>query len=114
MAYRKSFLSVWNSLKNIFSLLNETTDDDFKNKTVLPWLIDFVKKLLVAYKKKERNSWEYLISHIQFKNLKTDVEKRSYLIQQFNASLLVHSEDKDNPWIIDNSDQRFIKIKKKA
>ena len=113
MTYRKSFLSVWNSIKKISSLLGEAADDHLKSNIVLPWLVNFIKKFLEVYKKNERNSWEYQISHIQFKNLNTDAEKKCYLIQQFNASLLLYSEDKDNPWIIDDDNKHFIKIKKK-
>ncbi|MDQ8040040.1 MAG: hypothetical protein REH83_06490, partial [Rickettsiella sp.] len=85
-----------------------------KNSTVLPWILELFKNLAKDYYNIKRNSWDYLITRLHFKNLTSDAEKKNYLIKQLNAILLLHSKHKENPWCIDDRDKSFITIHKKC
>jgi hypothetical protein len=112
VTYFKSFLSLWYSIKRIPRLLVGVSGDPLANATVLPWAIDFIKSFSEDYRKNKRNSWDYLLAHFPCEGLSNEKEKRRYLIEQLNASLLAHSPDKENPWVINDSNENFIEIKK--
>ena len=114
MIYPKSFVAVWNSIKKIPYLSNEASNDPLERTAVLPWIIDFFKNFSEAYRKNKRNSWEYQISRFHFNDSNNTDEKKRYLIERFNESLLFYSEDKKNPWRIDDKNTDFIKIYKKC
>ncbi|MES2141276.1 MAG: hypothetical protein V4471_00065 [Pseudomonadota bacterium] len=114
MIYPKSFVAVWNSIKKIPYLSNEASNDPLERTAVLPWIIDFFKNFSEEYQKNKRNSWEYQISRFHFNDSNNTDEKKRYLIERFNESLLFYSKDKKNPWCIDDKNTDFIKIYKKC
>lgn len=114
MAYFKSFLSLWYSIKKIPRLLAGAPGNPLANATALPWIIDFVKSFSEDYRRNKRNSWDYLLAHFPCEGLSNEKEKRRYLIEQLNASLLAHSPEKENPWVVNDRNEDFIEIKKQC
>ncbi len=117
MVYRKEFISIWNEIKKIPSFAGRMFRvDQLNDTTVLPFLLNFFKNFLADYKKNKSNNWDYLISLHEFKDLnkfRDRLQKINYLIEQYNQRLLFYSEDKANPWVIDDREKKIIILQRK-
>lgn len=122
MDFRKKIISIWNEIKKFPGFFGKTIAvDQLNDTTVFPWFINFSKNFSADYRKCKSNNWNYLVSIHNFKNLnkffqsnKIDsVDKRRYLINKYNERLLVYSNDKTNPWVIDDRDENYLVLHKK-
>ncbi len=117
MPYRKKFISIWNEIKKIPSFTGGMLRvDQLNDTTVLPFIFNFFKNFFADYKKNKSNNWDYLISLYEFKELKKfrdRFQKINYLIELYDQQLLLYSEDKTNPWVIDDRDKNFITLHRK-
>lgn len=117
MPYRRKFISIWNEIKKIPSFTGRMLRvDQLDDTTVLPFLLNFFKNFSADYKKNKSNNWDYLISLHEFKDLNKfsdRLQKINYLIEQYNRRLLFYSEDKANPWAIDDREKNFITLHRK-
>jgi hypothetical protein len=115
--YRRKFISIWNEIKKIPSFTGRMLRvDQLDDTTVLPFLLNFFKNFFADYKKNKSNNWDYLISLHEFKDLNKfsdRLQKINYLIEQYNRRLLFYSEDKANPWAIDDREKNFITLHRK-
>ncbi len=114
----KKFISIWNEIKKFPGFFGKTIAvDQLNDATVFPWFLNFSKNFSADYRKCKSNRWDYLISIHDFKNLDTlypsNLEKRIYLIEKYNERLLFYSNDKLNPWVIDDRDENCLVLHKK-
>lgn len=122
MDCRKKFISIWNEIKKFPGFMGKKTAvDQLNDATAFPWFLNFSKNLSADYRKCKSNRWDYLISIHDFKNLndfitpneKVPIDERIYLISKYNEHLLFYSDDKTNPWVIDDRDTTRIVLHKK-
>lgn len=109
----KNLASVWNNLKKIPELKKKIASNTaLKDNTVLPFFVEIIKDIYNAYIQSDRNSWDYQIAYYNFHGLDKHEVKKD-LIKQYNNCLYSYSDDKTNPWVIDEQNTRFIKIRRK-
>ncbi len=118
MDWRKKFISIWNEIKKLPGFFGKTIAvDQLNDTTIFPWFLNFSKNFSADYRKCKSNRWVYLVSIHDFKNLDTlypsNLEKRLYLIEKYNERLLFYSNDKLNPWVIDDRDANCLVLHKK-
>lgn len=118
MDWRKKIISIWNEIKKLLGFFGKTISvDQLNDATVFPWFLNFSKNFSADYKKCKSNRWDYLVSIHDFKSLDTlypsNLEKRIYLIKKYNERLLFYSNDKLNPWVIDDRDENCLVLHKK-
>ncbi|MFZ0218878.1 MAG: hypothetical protein WAL30_01545 [Candidatus Aquirickettsiella sp.] len=122
MTYRGKFISVWNEIKKFPGFMGKTAHvDQLNDTTAFPWFLNFCKNFSADYRKCKSNRWDYLISIHDFKNSneftpeneKDRVDRRNYLINKYNERLLIESNDKDNPWVIDDRDDNGMTLHRK-
>lgn len=95
--------------------------DQLNDPTAFPWFLNFCKNFSADYRKRKNNRWDYLISIHDYINLgelttsneKDRADKRIYLINKYNERLLIESNDKDNPWVIDDRDDKRVILHRK-
>jgi hypothetical protein len=95
--------------------------DQLNDTTLFPLFLHVIKNFSSDYRKNKSDCWDFLISIHDLKNLKRSVETSdavrqqqiNYLIGKYNERLLFYSIDKENPWVIDSREKKFITLHKK-
>src|SRR5436190_6798237 len=118
MGFQKKLISIWNEIKKFPGYFGKTTSGhQLNDATVFPWFLNFSKNFSADYRKCKSNRCDYLISIHAFKNLNSlyssNREKRLFLIKKYNERLLFYSNDKFNPWVIDDRDENCLDLHKK-
>jgi hypothetical protein len=121
VAFLEKFISVWNEIKFPGFMGETIAVDHLNDTTAFPWFLNFSKNFSADYRKCKSNRWDYLISIHNFENSNecdTSVEsdpvcKRFSLINKYNERLLIESNDKDNPLVIDDRDERVVTLHRK-
>jgi len=119
MNYRSSFISIWNEIKKFPSFIGKkVTVNQLNDSTAFPWFLIFSKNFSSYYREFKSNSWEHLVSIHNFENsndlLQANLsDKREYLIKKYNERLLVYSENKSNPLVVDDRDSTSLVLNKK-
>lgn len=111
MTHSKRLASIWNNIKKVAGFKKKVSSYvQLNDATVLPLFVALFKNVYTAYIQTNHNSWDYQISRYPHNRLDKH-EAKSQLIKQYNNYL--YFLDTENPWIIDERDQNFIKIIRK-
>lgn len=122
MTSDKKNISIWNEIKRFIGFMSKKTAvDQLNDTTAFPWFLNFFKNCSADIRKCKSNHWDYLMSTYDFKNSneptnpskKEPVDKRNYLINQYNERLLFYSKDKVNPWVVDDREQAYVVLHRK-
>lgn len=121
MDFQKKFISIRNEIKKFLGFMEKTTGvSQLTDSTVFPWALTFAKNVFAGYREYKSSGWNYLVFIHEFENVSTyfsnlkDLsDKRLYLIKKYNERLLFYSDDKANPWVIDDTDKKFLVLCKK-
>lgn len=99
--------AIWIALKKIVSY---TQIDKNHETTVFPFFFNYLKNFFADRRKTRGNSWDYQLSFFKLDITQDRQQRISFLVEKYNERLLIYSEDKDNPWVIDDRDKDLIRL----